>query len=61
MYIKYLCDSVPREYMGTLQGFLHGVYWGLGKYLAKLLNNSDTFTLFRSEYCLERVSEGGSR
>ena len=33
VYIKYLCDSVPSEFLGTLQGFLHGVYWGLGKLL----------------------------
>lgn len=30
VYIKYLCEDVPKEFMGTLQGFLHGVYWGLG-------------------------------
>ncbi|KAK3582988.1 hypothetical protein CHS0354_027113 [Potamilus streckersoni] len=30
VYIKYLSTSVPSEYLGTLQGFLHGVYWGLG-------------------------------
>ncbi|KAH3868725.1 major facilitator superfamily domain-containing protein 6-A-like [Dreissena polymorpha] len=30
VYVKYLCKSVPSEYLGTLQGFLHGVYWGLG-------------------------------
>ncbi|WAR04713.1 MFSD6-like protein, partial [Mya arenaria] len=23
-------QGVPSEYLGTLQGFLHGVYWGLG-------------------------------
>ena len=33
VYIKYLCEDVPKEFMGTLQGFLHGVYWGLGMYL----------------------------
>ncbi|KAL4228571.1 hypothetical protein ACF0H5_011621 [Mactra antiquata] len=30
VYTKYLCSNVPSEYLGTLQGFLHGVYWGLG-------------------------------
>lgn len=30
VYTSYLCASVPSEYLGTLQGFLHGVYWGLG-------------------------------
>jgi len=30
VYVKYLCLNVPSEYLGTLQGFLHGVYWGLG-------------------------------
>ena len=30
VYTKYLCEGIPSEYLGTLQGFLHGVYWGLG-------------------------------
>ncbi|KAL3836881.1 hypothetical protein ACJMK2_022288 [Sinanodonta woodiana] len=30
VYTKHLCTSVPSEYLGTLQGLLHGVYWGLG-------------------------------
>ncbi|KAK3596408.1 hypothetical protein CHS0354_019009 [Potamilus streckersoni] len=30
VYTKQLCASVPSEYLGTLQGLLHGVYWGLG-------------------------------
>ncbi|KAL5011089.1 hypothetical protein ScPMuIL_013394 [Solemya velum] len=26
----YLCMSIPNEYLATVQGVLHGVYWGLG-------------------------------
>ena len=33
VYIKYLCENVPTEYMGTLQVFLNGMYLGLGERL----------------------------
>ncbi|KAJ8307172.1 hypothetical protein KUTeg_015256 [Tegillarca granosa] len=28
--IGYLCTVIPGENMATMQGILHGVYWGLG-------------------------------
>ena len=28
--MKYLCSHVPSEYLGSMQGIMHGVYWGLG-------------------------------
>ena len=26
----YFCNAVPMEMLGTMQGIIHGVYWGLG-------------------------------
>ena len=26
----YLCRAIPVESLATMQGILHGVYWGLG-------------------------------
>jgi MFS family permease len=26
----YLTKNVPHEYLGTMLGIMHGVYWGLG-------------------------------
>lgn len=45
VYTSYLCASVPSEYLGTLQGFLHGVYWGLGSGTGHMIGGITVETL----------------
>jgi MFS family permease len=45
VFTKYLCANVPSEYLGTLQGFLHGVYWGLGSGTGHMIGGISVETL----------------
>ncbi|CAC5385820.1 unnamed protein product [Mytilus coruscus] len=50
----YFCNAVPMEMLGTLQGIIHGVYWGLGSgtgsmiggILVEALGAKNTFWVF---------------
>ncbi|XP_062588528.1 major facilitator superfamily domain-containing protein 6-like [Saccostrea cucullata] len=33
----YMCSAVPQENLATMQGILHGVYWGLGSGCGSLI------------------------
>lgn len=34
----YLSQAVDRKYLGTMLGILHGVYWGLGTGIGRMLS-----------------------